>query len=119
MNFTPIDLEQWPRREHFEHYLARVPCTYSATFTLDITRLRAGGKKFYPAMLHHIAAVVNAHREFRMALDEAGRPGFYDVVHLCYTVFHVDSQTARNASKEGSYPVQRLERVWLSTWNTV
>ena len=25
MNFTPIDLEQWPRREHFEHYLTRVP----------------------------------------------------------------------------------------------
>ena len=88
MNFTPIDLEQWPRREHFEHYLTRVPCTYSATFTLDITRLRSGGKKFYPAMLHHIAAVVNAHREFRMALDETGRPGFYDVVHPCYTVFH-------------------------------
>ena len=42
MKFTPIDLAQWPRREHFEHYLAQVPCTYSATFSLDVTRLRVG-----------------------------------------------------------------------------
>ena len=48
MNFTPIDLEQWPRREHFEHYLTRVPCTYSATFTLDITRLRAAKSSIPP-----------------------------------------------------------------------
>lgn len=48
MNFTPIDLEQWPRREHFEHYLTRVPCTYSATFTLDLTRLRAAKSSIPP-----------------------------------------------------------------------
>lgn len=96
MNFTRIDRETWPREEYFQHYFTQVPCTYSATFKLDITGLRQRGEKLYPAMLFYLAAVVNRHQEFRMALDEEGNPGYYDVVHPCYTIFHKDTETFSN-----------------------
>ncbi|WP_233197660.1 CatA-like O-acetyltransferase [Cryobacterium sp. Y57] len=33
-----MDLATWPRREHFDHYQTRVPCTYNVTVQLDATR---------------------------------------------------------------------------------
>ena len=39
MAFHKIDLETWPRREYYEHYIQQVVCTYSITVRLDITRL--------------------------------------------------------------------------------
>lgn len=96
MTFTRIDRSTWPREPYFHHYFTQVPCTYSATFRLDITRLRQQGHKLYPAMLFYLSTVVNRHREFRMALDEEGNPGYYDVVHPCYTIFHKQSETFSN-----------------------
>ena len=81
MTFTKIDRNAWPREEYFNHYFSQLPCTYSGVFKLDITRLRQSGQKLYPAMLYCLSTVVNRHQEFRMALDEAGEPGYYDVVH--------------------------------------
>lgn len=40
MLFTRIDKKTWPRSAYFDHYFTQVPCTYSAVFKLDITRLR-------------------------------------------------------------------------------
>lgn len=37
MSFTLIDEKIWQRKAHFHHYLTDVPCTYSATFKLDVT----------------------------------------------------------------------------------
>lgn len=96
MTFTKIDRSTWPREEYFRHYFTRVPCTYSATFKLDITRLRRRQEKLYPAMLFYLSTVVNRHQEFRMALDEEGNPGYYDRVHPCYTIFHKQTETFSN-----------------------
>lgn len=96
MSFTKIDRTAWPREEYFNHYFSQVPCTYSGTFKLDITRLRQSGQKLYPAMLYDLSTVVNRHQEFRMALNEAGEPGYYDVVHPCYTIFHKETETFSN-----------------------
>ena len=96
MTFTKIDLENWPRRAYFDHYFTQVPCTYSAVFKLDITKLRQSGQKLYPAMLYALSTVVNRHQEFRMAINEAGELGFYDQVHSCYTIFHQDTETFSN-----------------------
>lgn len=93
MTFTVIDRKRWARREHFEHYLSAVPCQYSMTTDVDITGIRRSGRKLYPAMLHALATVINRHEEFRMAFDAAGRLGFYDMLHPCYTVFHGDMET--------------------------
>lgn len=96
MRFTRVDLNTWERAEYFTHYLNDIPCTYSMTVRLDITRLKQSGQKLYPAMLYALAKAVNAHPEFRMALDADGKPGVYDRMHPSYTVFHKDTQTFSN-----------------------
>ncbi len=96
MIFQPISLENWERREYFEHYFSQVPCTYSITVKLDITPLIRAKVRLYPSMLYCLAVVVNRHREFRMAFDKAGRLGFFTQMHPCYTVFHKDSETFSN-----------------------
>lgn len=96
MTFTPLDMKDWPRREHYIHYMQRVPCTYSMTVQLDITAIRDQGLKLYPAMLYCIAREVNRRYEFRMRLDAGGVPGYFDVCHPCYTVFHRDTETFSN-----------------------
>ena len=70
MDYTVVDMSAWPRREHFEHYMSAVPCTYSMTTKLDISNLRRRQMKLYPTMLYLLTRTVNAHEPFRMALRE-------------------------------------------------
>lgn len=93
MSFTRIDRSAWPREEYFVHYMTEVPCSYSMTVSLDITAVKQAGCQLYPAILYGLSRVVNAHEEFRMALDAEGNPGIFDVVHPCYTIFHRDTET--------------------------
>ena len=55
MNFTPIDLTSWPRREIFCYFSRMAPTGYSLTVELDVTSLhhvlREAGLKFFPAYL--------------------------------------------------------------------
>ena len=96
MNYEVIDLATWPRREHYEHYMRAVPCTYSMTVRLDITNLRRRGLRLYPAMLWLLTGTVNRHGQFRMALRESGELVRYDSMEPCYTVFHPESGTFSN-----------------------
>lgn len=100
---VPIDLAAWARREHFEHYLRRVPCTYAMTVELDATAfaaaLRESSRKTYLAQIWALATVVNAHEEFRMCLAEAEDgggsrvPAIWPVVHPMFTVFNPERET--------------------------
>lgn len=96
MNFQPIDLNTWPRKEHYVHYRQNVPCGYSLTKQIDVTdrmvRAKAGGRKVYPAVLWAVATVCNRHPECRMA-ERDGALGVYDAVLPVYTVFHPESET--------------------------
>ena len=78
MSFTLIDEKTWQRKAHFHHYLTDVPCTYSATFKLDVTALREQNVPFFPTVLHCLSTVVNRHKEFRMSLNAEGLPGYYE-----------------------------------------
>lgn len=97
MNFHMIDIQNWKRREYFEHYVSGVPCSYSMTVNLDITTLLSAmkdhGLGLYPVMIYGISLIVNRHQEFRMAIDEQGNVGFFDEVYPSYTVFHKDDET--------------------------
>lgn len=93
LGFKLIDLEHWPRREHFEAYCRNTPCTWSMTVQLDVTKLVRSGAKIYPALLYACGRVANRHEEFRMSLDADGRPGVWDELHTSYTVFHKDTET--------------------------
>lgn len=93
----PIDLDQWARREHFEHYRERVPCSFELTVAVDVTAfveaVRSSGAKTYASQIWAVATVVNRHAEFRMQLLEDGSPAVWDVVHPMFTVFHPKTET--------------------------
>jgi len=92
----PIDLDTWPRREHFAHY-RREPAAWELTVDVDVTAfvdaVRVAGVKTYPSQIWAISTVVNRHDEFRTALTADGQPGVWDVVHPTFTVFHADTET--------------------------
>ena len=96
MLFEKIDRNTWGRKEQFEHYFSNVPCTYSITVKLDITRIRERKIKLYPAMLYYLATVVNRHSEFRTSFNENHELGIYREMIPCYTVFHKDTETFSN-----------------------
>lgn len=92
-----IDLTAWPRRQHFEHYLNVVPCTYAITVELDVTNfvaaVRSSGRRTYVAQIWAIAHVVNRHDEFKMALTGSHRPAVWSTVHPSFTVFNASRET--------------------------
>ena len=95
--FEYIDLEKWERTEHFNYYRNKLKCTYNLTVQLDVTNLikevKKNHLKFYPCMIYCISRIVNETKEFKMAVDEKGRPGYYDIIHPNYTIFHEDDKT--------------------------
>ncbi|WP_022885336.1 type A chloramphenicol O-acetyltransferase [Glaciibacter superstes] len=115
----PIDMSTWARRETFEHYRGRVPCTYSATVELDVTEflaaVKATGRKVYPAQVWAIATVVNRHEEFRVSVDEEGNPSVWDVVHPSFTVFNPERETFATvwAAYDPSFPLFHDQAVEL------
>ena len=49
MGFKLIDIENWKRKEFYEHFINEVVFTYSIAVNIDITRLKE--QKLYPAMI--------------------------------------------------------------------
>lgn len=96
MSFKIINKETWDRKEYFEHYFSEVPCTYSMTVKLDITKIKNSNKKIYPTMLYFITKIVNNHSEFRTAFNMNGELGIFDEMIPCYTVFNQDTETFTN-----------------------
>lgn len=97
MAFHKIDMETWPRREHFEYYSKMLKTSYQLNVDIDVTKLvercKEQGLRFYPTMIHIIMRAVNHNENLRMALDSDGRLGYYDVCHPTYTIFHEDDKT--------------------------
>lgn len=97
MRWIKIDLEQYPRREHYEHYLHRVRCGYGMTVQIDVTEVvhlaKEKGIPFYAAEIYMLSRVVNAHPEFRMCRNENGELGYWESSNPSYTVFHRDTET--------------------------
>ena len=42
MTFHKIDMQAWERKKRYENYAEAVPCTYSMTVALDVTKLLCG-----------------------------------------------------------------------------
>lgn len=84
-----IDMENWERREFYEHFIKEVVCSYSITVNPDITPLK--GQRLYPAMIWLLTKTVNEMPEFRTVLTPEG-PGIYDSMHPMYTVFNKENK---------------------------
>lgn len=65
--YTTVDISQWHRKEHFEAFQSVAQCTYNQTVQLDITAflktVKKNKHKFYPAFIHILARLMNAHPE--------------------------------------------------------
>lgn len=104
VQFNKINKEAWNRAKTYDHYMTKNPCTYSMCVNIDISKLlvfvKKNGLKFFPVCLYGISHSVNQHQEFRMAIDEEGHVGYFDVVNPCYTVFHSENELVTNVWTE-------------------
>lgn len=96
MNFTPIDLQSWPRGQMFYYFSKMAPTGYSMTVNMDVTELRktvnAAGLKFFPVYLWLVTKNLNRQTEFKIA-EKDGVLGFYDTLTPLYASFHGDDHT--------------------------
>ena len=97
MKFIEIDMKQWVRKEHYEHYSNNVSCSYSLTIDIDVTdlltRLKARELKSYPAQIYMLSTVANQFSEFRMSTNEQNHLGYWDIIHPMYTVLNTKTET--------------------------
>lgn len=97
MTFCKIDLENWDRKEYFEHYTSNVPCGFSVTADIDITILleyvKKNGLMLYPVLIYMLSRLVNKYQEFRTCFNEEGELGYWSELNPSYTSFHNDNKS--------------------------
>nr|WP_159464919.1 type A chloramphenicol O-acetyltransferase [Scandinavium goeteborgense] len=96
LEYTPVDLSRWARKEHFEVFQSFAQSTFNQTVLLDITALlkhiKEVGWKFYPTIIFLLSKIVNSHAEFRMAMKN-NELVIWNEVHPNYTIFHNETET--------------------------
>ena len=96
MNFTPIDLQTWPRGQMFYYFSQMAPTGYSMTVKVDVTEMRKtireAGLKLFPAYLWLVTKNLNRQTEFKVA-EKDGVLGFYDSLTPLYASFHENDHT--------------------------
>lgn len=96
LEYTPVDLSRWARKEHFEVFQSFAQSTFNQTVLLDITALlkhiKEVGWKFYPTIIFLLSKIVNSHAEFRMSMKN-NELVIWNEVHPNYTIFHNETET--------------------------
>jgi len=91
-NFVRVNYKEWDRREIFETFRnSSMYITENIDITDFITCIKKHGIRFYPAMIHCIAKVINHCPDFRYALDKDNNIGIWDVLHPNYTLPRKDA----------------------------
>lgn len=89
MTFNIIELENWDRKEYFEHYFNQ-QTTYSITKEIDITlfkdMIKKKGYEIYPSLIYAIMEVVNKNKVFRTGINSENKLGYWDKLNPLYTV---------------------------------
>lgn len=95
--YRKIDMETWPRREHFEYYRNNLQCSYSLTARIDVTNIlkyaREKKIRIYGCFIYAAAKTVNSMDSMRMMLPLEGGAGVWEVSHPSFTIFHKDDET--------------------------
>ena len=94
--FTPVDLENWPRKEYFDYFYNKIKCKYTLNINIDITTFqlerKTRGLRFFPTFLYMIMRAINENQEFRMSFEN-GQLGYWNYLVPSYTLFHEDDKT--------------------------
>jgi chloramphenicol O-acetyltransferase type A len=89
MPFTTVDLETWPRREHYELFKGLDHPFFSVTAEVDLTdwlsALRAAGLPFYPSLVHRVTAAANAVEALRTRM-RGDTVVIHDRIDVSFTV---------------------------------
>lgn len=93
MKFTPININNWDRKEYFEHYYKNIPCTYSMTVKVDITKIKNENKHLYSTLLFCLTKIINNHQEFRTCFNAEGILGCFDEMIPSYTIFNQKTES--------------------------
>ncbi|MEM1485141.1 CatA-like O-acetyltransferase [Oscillospiraceae bacterium PP1C4] len=92
MSFHLIDLENWERKDCFNHFMNIAKSTYSLTVNIDITKLidfiKKNNYRLYPTFTWIVSKAVNNHMEFRMGFDSDRNLGYYDTIFPDYSVLN-------------------------------
>lgn len=95
--WSKVDLENWPRKEHYLYYTNTLKIEFNMTANVNVENLLSfchqNGKKFYPTLICLVTTVINSIENFRMFKDEAGDLCIWDYVLPNYTIFHQDDKT--------------------------
>lgn len=99
MTFNIIELENWDRKEYFEHYFNQ-QTTYSITKEIDITlfkdMIKKKGYEIYPSLIYAIMEVVNKNKVFRTGINSENKLGYWDKLNPLYTVFNKQTEKFTN-----------------------
>ncbi|MBN1045716.1 MULTISPECIES: chloramphenicol acetyltransferase [unclassified Clostridium] len=92
MNFKLIDIENWERKECFNHFMNIAKSTYSLTVNIDISKLlsltKEKGYRFYPTFTWIVSRAINRHKEFKMGFDQSGNLGYFEEISPDYSVLN-------------------------------
>lgn len=96
LEYTPVDLSRWARKEHFEVFQSFAQSTINQTVLVDITvllkHIKEVGWKFYPTIIFLLSKIVNSHAEFRMTM-KSNELVIWNEIHPSYTIFHDETET--------------------------
>lgn len=96
MEFIPIDLQSWPRRQMFYYFSKMAPTGYSISVKPDIAYAhdfaKKAGIKFFPLYLWLVTKNLNKQVEFKVS-EKDGTLGYYDTLTPLYAAFHEDDKT--------------------------
>jgi len=117
MNFNKIDLDNWKRKEIFNHYLNQ-QTTFSITTEIDISvlyrNIKQKGYKFYPAFIFLVTNVINSNTAFRTGYNSEGDLGYWDKLDPLYTIFDSVSETFSGIWTTGKNDFKEFNELYLS-----
>ena len=104
--YRKINMETWPRREHYDYYTNRLKVEYNMTARVRVDPFLAycheKQYRFYPALICAVTRVINRLEAFRMFRNPAGELCVWDFVVPNYTFFHEDDKTFSDCWSEWS-----------------
>lgn len=93
--YHPIDLQNWERRDIYEHFSRLKTPHYAVAATIDVTRLleykRQHRLSFYLSLIYLATQALNGLEAFRMRIKD-GKPVVYDRIHTNFTHKRPDEQ---------------------------
>lgn len=86
--YTPIDINNWNRRELFQHFSQMKMPHFIVAANVDVTRLlaykRASGLSFYLSLIYLSTEVLNSIDNFHLRFEQ-GQVVSYDRIHTNFT----------------------------------